>query len=70
MDWTKHLKECDVTRIKSKAEKRSKKKEAKFDDMEFEQMIEVFLFAFSFNKSYYCCLVLLIKVVMCFRSFI
>ncbi|VDK67117.1 unnamed protein product [Litomosoides sigmodontis] len=40
MNWTIHCKECDVTRIKSKTEKRSKKKETKFDDKEFKQMIE------------------------------
>ncbi|KAL3994879.1 3'-5' exonuclease family protein [Acanthocheilonema viteae] len=40
MDWTKHCKECDVTQTKSKMEKKAKKKEVKFDDREFEQMIE------------------------------
>uniref|UniRef100_A0A0R3RS08 3'-5' exonuclease domain-containing protein n=1 Tax=Elaeophora elaphi TaxID=1147741 RepID=A0A0R3RS08_9BILA len=40
MDWTKHCKESDITEIKSKEEKRVKKKGAKFDDKEFEQMIE------------------------------
>uniref|UniRef100_A0AAF5RXC1 3'-5' exonuclease domain-containing protein n=1 Tax=Wuchereria bancrofti TaxID=6293 RepID=A0AAF5RXC1_WUCBA len=43
MDWTKHCKECDIAQIKSgenKVEKRTKKKGAKFDEKEFEQMIE------------------------------
>ncbi|CAG9540593.1 unnamed protein product [Cercopithifilaria johnstoni] len=40
MDWAKHCKECGVTQIKSKEEKRARKKETKFDDKEFEQMIE------------------------------
>ncbi|KAM3718935.1 Exonuclease mut-7 [Dirofilaria immitis] len=40
MDWTKHFKKCDITQIKTEEEKRPKKKGAKFDDREFEQMIE------------------------------
>ncbi|VIO93877.1 Uncharacterized protein BM_BM10432 [Brugia malayi] len=43
MDWTKHWKECDIAQIKSKEnkiEKRTKKKGTKFDEKEFEQMIE------------------------------
>ncbi|VDN83461.1 unnamed protein product [Brugia pahangi] len=43
MDWTKHWKECDIAQIKSKenkTEKRTKKKGTKFDEKEFEQMIE------------------------------
>ncbi|OZC06221.1 3'-5' exonuclease, partial [Onchocerca flexuosa] len=40
MDWIKHCMECDITQVKSKEEKKPKKKGAKFDDKEFEQMIE------------------------------
>lgn len=41
MDWTKHCEKCDVTQTKSKEEKKARKKGNKFDDREFEQMIEV-----------------------------
>ncbi|EFO26611.2 hypothetical protein LOAG_01867 [Loa loa] len=40
MDWTKHCKECDVTQIKSKEERKARKKGTKLDDKEFELMIE------------------------------
>lgn len=44
---------CDLTRIKSKEEKRTRRKEAKFDDNEFEQMIKVFLTACFCNIFYF-----------------
>ncbi|VDK36714.1 unnamed protein product [Gongylonema pulchrum] len=40
MDWAKHMLDADITRLAEKEDKKAKKKAVKFDEAEFQKMIQ------------------------------